>query len=86
MTIVAIVLAAFGALVLLFAAAAAIATVLPWWAGFLIVGGVLLVAALILTLIAKSHFNKSKDYEVSFKDGIDKSVDAFKRGIKKPEE
>lgn len=76
-------LAAFGFLMLLFAAAAAIATVLPWWAGFLIVAAVLLLLAGVLALVGKGRVNQSKQYDVNPKAGVNRSVDAVKKGFKK---
>lgn len=77
------VVALFGVSMLLFAAAAAIATVLPWWAAFLIVGAALLAIAGILALVGKSHLDKSKDYEIDPKAGVDRSIDAVKTGFRK---
>lgn len=77
------VVALFGVTMLLFAAAAAIATVLPWWAAFLIVGAALLAIAGILALVGKSHLDKSKDYEIDPKAGVDRSIDAVKTGFRK---
>lgn len=76
-------LAIFGFLMLLLAAAAGIAVVLPWWAGFLIVGGVLLLIAAILGIIGKSRLDKSKKYDVNPKAGVNRSVDALKKGFQK---
>ena len=76
-------LAIFGFLMLLLAAAAGIAVALPWWAGFLIVGGVLLLVAGILAIIGKGRFAKSKQYNVNPKAGVNRSVDAVKKGFNK---
>lgn len=76
-------LAVFGFLMLLLAAAAAIAAFLPWWAGFLIVGSLLLLIAGILAAAAKTRLDKSKKYAVDPKAGMNRSVDALKKGFQK---
>ena len=77
------VLALYAFLMILLAAVDGIASVLPRWAGFLIVGVVLLAAAGILVSIGKAHMEKSKDYEIDPKAGVDRSIDAVKTGFKR---
>ena len=77
------VMGVFAFLMLLFAAVAGLATVLPLWAAFLIVAGVLLVIAAIAALVGKSRLSKSKNYTVDPKAGMNRSVDAVRKGLKK---
>ena len=65
------------------AGAWALANVVPIWAGFLIVAGVLLLLVLILVLIGARAMKKSKEYSVAPTDGLKKSVEAAKMGLKK---
>ena len=73
----------FGFLLLLFAAVAGLATVLPLWASFLIVAGILLVIAAIAALVGKSRLSKSKKYTVNPKAGVNRSVEAVRKGFQK---
>lgn len=66
---------------LLMAAAFGIAEVLPVWAGFLIVAGVLLLIILILALIGANRMKASQKHEVNPAVGIQKDVDAVKKGL-----
>lgn len=77
------VMALFGFLMLLFAGVAGLATVLPVWAAFLIVAGVLLLIAAIAGLIGKSRLSKSKKYTVDPKAGMNRNVDAVRKGLQK---
>ena len=77
------VMALFGFLMLLFAGVAGLNTVLPLWASFLIVAGVLLLIAAIAGLIGKSRLSKSKKYTVDPKAGVNRSVDAVRKGFQK---
>lgn len=80
---VAAVMALFGFLMLLFAGVAGLATVLPLWAAFLIVAGVLLLIAAIAGLVGKGRLSKSKQYTVDPKAGMNRSVDAVRKGLQK---
>lgn len=73
----------FGFLMLLFAGVTGLALVLPLWAAFLIVAGVLLLIAAIAALIGKSRLSKSKKYTVDPKAGVDRSVEAVRKGFQK---
>ncbi|MBR5950378.1 MAG: phage holin family protein [Actinomycetaceae bacterium] len=77
------VMALFGFIMLLCAAVAGIATVLPWWAAFLIVAGALLLIAGIAALVGKSRLSQSKKYTVDPKAGVDRSVEAVRKGFQK---
>lgn len=77
------VMALFGVLMLLFAGVVGLSHVVPLWAAFLIVGGVLLLIAAIAGLIGKSRLSKSKKYTVDPKAGVDRSVEAVRKGLKK---
>ena len=80
---VAAVMALFGFLMLLFAGVAGLAMVLPLWAAFLIVAGVLLLIAAIAGLVGKGRLSKSKQYTVDPKAGMNRSVDAVRKGLQK---
>ena len=86
MTLVAVIVAAFGIPVVLLGIAALLALVIPWWASLLIVGVALLVIAIICTYVAKGHFSKAGEYDVSLKAGIRKSFDYFFEGIGMPKD
>ena len=75
------VMALFGVLMLLFAGVVGLSQVVPLWAAFLIVGGVLLLIAAIAGLIGKSRLSKSKKYTVDPKAGMNRSVDAVRKGF-----
>ena len=77
------VMALFGFLMLLFAGVAGLNTVLPLWASVLIVAGALLLIAAIAGLIGKSRLSKSKKYTVDPKAGVNRSVDAVRKGFQK---
>ena len=77
------VMALFGFLMLLFAGVAGLSLVVPWWAAFLIVAGVLLLIAAIAGLIGKSRLSKSKKYTVDPKAGVDRSIEAVRKGFNK---
>ncbi|HZK05736.1 MAG TPA: phage holin family protein [Actinomycetaceae bacterium] len=68
---------------LLAAAAWGLAEVMPVWAGYLIVSGVLLLLVIILAVIGKRSIDKSKEFEIAPQEGVKKSIDAAKMGIKK---
>lgn len=77
------VMAMFGFLMLLFAGVVGLAEVVPLWAAFLIVAGVLLLIAAVAALIGKSRLSKSKKYTVDPKAGVDRSVEAVRKGFQK---
>lgn len=77
------VMAMFAFLMLLFAGVVGLSLVVPLWAAFLIVAGVLLLIAAIAGLIGKSRLSKSKKYTVDPKAGVDRSVEAVRKGFKK---
>lgn len=69
---------------LLFTAASlAFAEIVPVWAGFLIVAGILLVIILILALLGKSAIDKANKAQVDPKSGMNKNVEAIKKGFEK---
>lgn len=77
------VMAMFGFLMLLFAGVVGLAEVVPLWAAFLIVAGVLLLIAAVAAFIGKSRLSKSKKYTVDPKAGVDRSVEAVRKGFQK---
>ncbi|WP_124055372.1 phage holin family protein [Arcanobacterium ihumii] len=69
--------------ILLLAAGFGLANVVSTWLAFLIVAGGLLVIILILALVAMSKIKSSKQNIVDPKAGINKDVDAVKKGMNK---
>ncbi|QPK81170.1 phage holin family protein [Schaalia sp. ZJ405] len=61
----------------------AIAVALPQWAAALIVTGIILVIILILALLGVKSLKESKKHQPNPKAGIEKSVDAVKKGLEK---
>lgn len=68
---------------LLTSAAMAFANIVPVWAGFLIVAGILLIIVIILALLGKSAIDKAKKAQVDPKSGLNKNVEALKKGFEK---
>lgn len=68
---------------LLTAASIAFGNIVPMWAGFLIVAGILLVIIAFLALMGKSAIDKAKKAEVDPKSGLNKNVEALKKGFEK---
>ncbi|MCM3907820.1 MULTISPECIES: phage holin family protein [Trueperella] len=66
---------------LLLAAGYGLATVMPLWAAFLVVSGGLLLIILILALIAVSRFKAANKHTVDPKGGLEKDIEAVKKGI-----
>lgn len=66
---------------LLTAVAIGLGQVVPMWAGFLIVAGILLLIILILALIGANRMKASKKHEVNPAVGLQKDVDAVKKGL-----
>ncbi|MCI7690717.1 phage holin family protein [Trueperella pyogenes] len=67
---------------LLLAAGFGFATIMPVWAAFLAVSGILLLIILLLALIGALSFKASKKHDVDPKSGLQKDIDAVKKGIK----
>lgn len=67
---------------LLLAAGYGLATVMPTWAAFLVVSGGLLLIILILALIGIQRFKAAQKHIVDPKGGLEKDIDAIKKGIK----
>lgn len=55
----------------------------PLWAAFLIVSGILLVIIITLGLLGKKAIDKAKLADLDPKKGIQKDVDAVKKGLQK---
>lgn len=68
---------------LLLSAAWALSNVMPMWAAFLVVAGVLLGLILILAVFGLALLKRSQNDKVAPQQGLKKSVDAVKMGIKK---
>lgn len=66
---------------LLMAAAFAFANIVPVWAGFLIVAGILLLIILILAGIGAGRLKASQKHQVNPALGLQKDVDAMKKGL-----
>ncbi|MCF2706080.1 phage holin family protein [Arcanobacterium haemolyticum] len=77
------VLAVFAFTLCLFGAVAAFALIMPWWGAFLTVAGILLALTLILVLIGLLQIKASKKHVVDPKGGLEKDVEAIKKGLDK---
>lgn len=75
------VLALYGLGILFLAAVWGIATALPLWASALIVAGVIFLICAILVLIGKKKLDASKAHTIDPKTGLNKSLDAVKKGF-----
>lgn len=76
------VLALYGLGILFLAAVWGLATVLPLWASALIVAGVIFLICAILALIGKKKLDASKAHTIDPKTGLNKSMEAVKKGFK----
>lgn len=68
---------------LLLAAVAGFANVVPWWAAFLIVSGILLLVIAFLVIVGVNRMKSSQENVVDPKGGIEKDINAVKKGFEK---